>query len=316
MTNPGDIVRVRARRGGRASVFEANGWCQAFTQGLLDGIGVAPNTVADLNVLVGGTPSCPDVVVAKNPAGYRIALDLVGQQVIPITTPATNTRISSIIAYTNDLSLATEQNDVTGSPASCGLIVVNGSASSNPVAPSDTEIRAAITADGATGSQASYGVIAEILVSSNTTTITDSLINIKQACMDSKRLDWSTIPFYSDTRENNLSISTSSTSPTVLNGVTVDAAGVYLVLQKFTVRQTDNGKLTVIYGARVDNGEVIINPYAPYVTQSGDGLCTHNPYTLIRAEAGAKIEGTLYQYAGVSASIDYTRSLLAIKIAD
>ena len=56
MTNPGDIVRVRARRGGRASIYEANGWCQGFTDGLLDGNGVIPNTVADLNVLVGGTP--------------------------------------------------------------------------------------------------------------------------------------------------------------------------------------------------------------------------------------------------------------------
>lgn len=196
MTNPGDIVRVRARRGGRASVYEANAWCQSFTDGLLDGNGVVPNTVADLNVLVGGTPTYPDVVLAKNPAGYRIALDLVGQQAITITTPATNTRISSIVAYTDDLSLATTQSDVTGSPTSCGLIVVNGTASANPVPPTETEIRAAITADGAAGSQASYGIVANISVSSSTTTITNTLISNKKALptfkITSENIDWKT----------------------------------------------------------------------------------------------------------------------------
>lgn len=196
MTNPGDIVRVRARRGGRASIYEANGWCQGFTDGLLDGNGVIPNTVADLNVLVGGTPSCPDVVLAKNPAGYRIALDLVGQQAITLTTPASNSRISSIVAYTDDLSLATNQSNVTGSPASCGLIIVNGAASASPVPPTETEIRAAITADGATGSQACYGVIASVTVASNATTITTTNIDIQRATLAGKiashNVDWET----------------------------------------------------------------------------------------------------------------------------
>ena len=199
MTNPGDIVRVRARRGGRASIYEANAWCQGYTEGLLDGTGVVSNTVADLNVLVGGTPTRPDVVLAKNPAGYRIALDLVGQQVIALTTPAANKRISSIVAYTDDLALSTTQNDVTGSPESCGLIVVNGAASAEPVAPTDSEIRAAITADGAAGSQACYGVIANITVSSDTTTITKTLIDIAKATLSFKltsdNVDWATIDY-------------------------------------------------------------------------------------------------------------------------
>lgn len=198
MTNPGDIVRVRARRGGRASVYEANAWCQSFTDGLLDGVGVMPNTVADLNILVGGTPTCPDVVLAKNPAGYRIALDIVGQQAIAITTPATGSRISSVVAYTDDLSLATAQSDVTGSPASCGLIVVNGTASSNPQPPSNADIRSAITADGAAGSQASYGIIANVTVAASTSTITNTLIDIQRASLASKvtsdNVDWATIP--------------------------------------------------------------------------------------------------------------------------
>lgn len=181
MTNPDDIVRVRARNGGRASVYEANGWAQFFKTGLLEGNGVVQNTVPDMNVLVGGSTAKPDVLIATNPSGYKVALDVVGQQAIAITAPGSDSRISSIVAYTDDLSLASTETNITGSPSTCGLIVVNGATSATPSAPDDTDIRTAITADGATGSQAAYCVIAEIEVESTTTTITDSIIGLKRA---------------------------------------------------------------------------------------------------------------------------------------
>lgn len=188
MTNPNNTVRVRARNGGRASVYEANGWAQGFTGGLFEGTGVIQNTVADMNVLVGGSATKPDVVLAENPSGYKIALDLVSQQAVTITAPASNSRISAIVAYTDDLSLATTQDTVTGSPASCGLIVVNGTTANNPVEPTDAQIRTAITADGATGSQAAYCVIAYILVANNTTAIDNSLIYINKALLNTKNI--------------------------------------------------------------------------------------------------------------------------------
>lgn len=193
MTNPDNIVRVRARNGGRASVYEANGWCQAYGSGILEGTGVVQNTVANMTVLVGGSSSKPDVLVAQNPAGYKIALDLVGQQPVTITAPASNSRISAIVAYTDDLALESTEDTVTGSPASCGLIVVNGSSSASPSAPTDTQIRSAITSDGATGSQASYAIIATIRVASNTTSITDALITRNQAGVQSSKIDFATL---------------------------------------------------------------------------------------------------------------------------
>lgn len=193
MTNPDNIVRVRARNGGRASVYEANGWCQAYGSGILDGTGVVQNTVANMTVLVGGSSSKPDVLVAQNPAGYKIALDLVGQHPVTITAPASNSRISAIVAYTDDLALESTEDTVTGSPASCGLIVVNGSSSASPSAPTDTQIRSAITSDGATGSQASYAIIATIRVASNTTSITDALITRNQAGVQSSKIDFTTL---------------------------------------------------------------------------------------------------------------------------
>ena len=193
MTNPDNIVRVRARNGGRASVYEANGWCQAYGSGILEGTGVVQNTVANMTVLVGGSSSKPDVLIAQNPAGYKIALDLVGQQPVTITTPASNSRISAIVAYTDDLALESTEDTVTGSPASCGLIVVNGNTSASPSAPTDTQIRSAITSDGATGSQASYAIIATIRVASNTTYITDALITRNQAGVQSSKIDFASL---------------------------------------------------------------------------------------------------------------------------
>lgn len=193
MTNPDNIVRVRARNGGRASIYEANGWGQAYSTGLLEGTGVKQNTSADMNVLVGGSAAKPDVVLAENPAGYKMALDLVGQQAVAITAPASNKRISAIVAYTDDPSLPSTEDTVTGSPASCGLIVVNGTASVSPSEPTDNQIRTAITADGATGSQAAYCVIATIEVASDTSIITDSLITIKRAGIGSANIDFATL---------------------------------------------------------------------------------------------------------------------------
>lgn len=177
MTNPGNMVRVRARRGGRTSVYEANAIAQAFNKGILAGTGVVQNTTANMNVLVGGTPTNPTVVLAATPTGYKVVLDLVSQQSVTITKPAANSRISQIIAYTNDVAAATDESGTTGSPSTCGLIVVNGSASSSPGAPTDAEIRAAITADGGTGAQAAYAVLASVTVASTTVAISNSMIS-------------------------------------------------------------------------------------------------------------------------------------------
>ncbi len=191
MTNPSNIVRVSSRNNGRASVYEGNSnmSMQPYSQGLLSGNGVKQNTSADMNVLVGGSPSNPDIVIATAPSGYKIVLDIVGQQAIQVTAPASNSRITSVVAYTDDLSVQSTQTNVTGSPLSCGLILVNGASGASPTAPSDSDIRAAITSDGATGSQAAYVVIANITVASSTNTITNNLISIQQSRISTSKID-------------------------------------------------------------------------------------------------------------------------------
>lgn len=244
MTNPDNIVRVRARNGGRASVYEANGWCQAYGSGILDGTGVVQNTSANMTVLVGGSSSKPDVLIAENPSGYKIALDLVGQQPVTITAPASNSRISAIVAYTDDLALESTEDTVTGSPASCGLIVVNGSSSASPNAPTDTQIRNAITADGATGSQASYAIIATIKVASNTTSITDALITRNQAGVQSPKIDFRTLGGNYSTSEVN-------------TGFTwVDGKPIY---KKTLYRASTGAASSITINTGITNGDMLVN---------------------------------------------------------
>ena len=174
MTNPSSIVRFHSRKGGRASVYEANMGFQVYNNGLLYGAGVVPDS--GMAVTVGGSTGAPDVAIAETPTGYKVAIDIVGTTNLTITAPSSSSRITSVVAYTNDLADDSTEPTTTGSPASCGLILVNGNTAANPVAPNDTKIRTAITSDGGTGSQAAYAVIATIKVSSTTTTITSSLI--------------------------------------------------------------------------------------------------------------------------------------------
>ena len=193
-TNPGKIVRLRSRPNGRGSAYEANMWAQQHSDGLFSGRGVVRNTVADMNVLVGGTTDNPDVVLGKLPSGFLIALDIVGQQVIRITAPSSNKRTASVVAYSDNIALNSTDTNTTGSPSSCGLIVVYGSTSATPVAPTESQIRQAVTQDGATGSQAVIAVIANITTESSTTTITDEMIAINYGKLSSHSIDLTTMP--------------------------------------------------------------------------------------------------------------------------
>lgn len=181
MTNPNSIVRLHSRNSGRASVLETNIPFQPYDMGLLKGNGVVPSQNADMNVTVGGTASKPDIVIAETPAGYKVALDIAGTATLTLTAPSENTKIVAIVAYTDDLSIASTDTTTTGNTSSCGLIQVSGTAAASPDKPTDAQIRTAITADGATGSQATYAVLAYITVSSATTAITASLIETPDA---------------------------------------------------------------------------------------------------------------------------------------
>lgn len=200
MTNPNAIVRLHSRNAGRASVYEANMPYQIYDNGLLKGAGVVP--ASGLNVTVGGEAANPDVVIAETPDGYKIALDLAGDATLTLTAPSSNSKIVAIVAYADDLAEESTDPTTTGSPSSCGLIAVDGTVASTPVAPTDAQIRTAITADGATGSQAPYSIIALVTIASTTTDITSTLISMPKATRGVTKLMYPIGSYYETSDEN------------------------------------------------------------------------------------------------------------------
>ena len=176
MTNPDNAVGTNGAYGGRSSVEALNDVLNTFTgRGIIRGWKCLPSS--GMTVALGGTTGYRDVAIAVAPSGARTTINNRTTEAINITiaaAPATNSRIDSIVAYVQNPAQGSET--VVDNPTACGLIAVSGDVSSSPVAPTESRIRTAITADGGTGSTAYYVVLANITVVAELTTITSTYI--------------------------------------------------------------------------------------------------------------------------------------------
>lgn len=165
-----------SRLGGRGSVTAEQASAQMYSSGIVSGFTISPATpTANMTVTVGGVAGTPDVMVATNASGNNVFLKNRNTDAftLAMTAPASNSIIYSVVGFTDDLSVATsDATSVADNPSKCGLIAVAGTSAASPVAPSDAQIRTAITAAGFTGSQAAYGVLGYVTLTSTTTTIT------------------------------------------------------------------------------------------------------------------------------------------------
>lgn len=198
MTNPDNAVGTNAAYGGRTSVNAFNDNLSAYSRGVMSGWGCTP--AGGLVVSLGGNGTERDVAVAEDNIGNKTSINNISGSPITLTmsaAPGAGTRIDSIVAYVD----ASPQGEatVTDNYGACGLIVVQGTPSSTPTAPSDNDIRSAITSDGASGPTAYYAVLANISMASGTTDITENEIAAgAAAALASQNLDFAT---YSTTRE-------------------------------------------------------------------------------------------------------------------
>lgn len=180
MTNPDNAVGTNAAYGGRTSVNAFNDDLGAYTRGVLSGWACTPDV--GLTVTLGGDGNTRDVAIAEDAAGNKTTINNRSNSPISVTigaAPASNTRIDAIVAYVD----ASPQGSatITDNYEACGLITVPGSASASPVAPSESAIRSAITADGASGATAYYVVLAYISMASGTTDITANQVTAGEA---------------------------------------------------------------------------------------------------------------------------------------
>lgn len=171
MTNPNNSVGTNGAYGGRTSVEAFNDVLGAFQRGVLSGWACVPDS--GLTVSLGGDGTTRDVAIAADNAGNKTTINNISGAPIGVTisaAPASNSRIDAIVAYVDNPPSGT--STVADNPAACGLIVVEGTASVSPLAPTENDIRTAITADGASGSTAFFVVLATVIIASGTTDIT------------------------------------------------------------------------------------------------------------------------------------------------
>lgn len=175
MTNPGNAVGTNAAYGGRTSTNAFNDVLGAYTRGVLNGWQCVPKS--GLTVSIGGDGATRDVAIAEDNIGDRTTINNISGAPIDVTigaAPGANSRIDAIVAYVDNP--AQGDDSTADNPAACGLITVKGTASSNPVQPTENAIRTAITSDGASGPTAYYVVLATVTIASGTTDIDSSMI--------------------------------------------------------------------------------------------------------------------------------------------
>lgn len=180
MTNPNDSVGTNAGYDGRTTPKAFNDVLASLTSGVLSGWACTPKT--GMTVQIGGG-SDRDVAIAEDNAGNRTTINNRSGAPIEITlsgAPATNNRIDAIVAYVDAAQSGTGATSVDF-PEAVGFITVEGTIAANPSAPDDAAIRAAITADGSTGANAYYVVLATILVGTGVTSIGSGVITAGSA---------------------------------------------------------------------------------------------------------------------------------------
>jgi hypothetical protein len=180
MTNPNNAIGTNGAFDGRTSPNALNDLTAAFTRGIVSGWNCSPKS--GMTVQLGGSASVRDVALAEDNAGDKLTINNRSGAPVEVTlagAPATNNRIDAIVAYVDNPS--TGDGTTTDNPTACGIIAVSGTVAANPTAPTETQIRSAITTDGATGGVAYYVVLATIRVGTNVTSIGSGVITQGQA---------------------------------------------------------------------------------------------------------------------------------------
>ena len=176
MTNPNNAVGTNGAFGGRTSVDAFNDGLASYSAGIMSGWACEPSS--GLTVVLGGDGNTRDVAIAEDNAGNKTTINNISGSPISVTVgaaPNSNSRIDSIVAYVDNPP--TGSSTATDNYGACGLIVVPGTVAASPVAPNESTIRTAITADGASGTTAYYVVLANVTIPNGTTDLTSSNIS-------------------------------------------------------------------------------------------------------------------------------------------
>jgi len=216
MTNPDNVIGTNAAYSGRTSANAFNDGLAAYTRGILTGWVCSPSS--GLTVSLGGDGTTRDVAIAEDNAGNKTTINNrlgASVEVTVAAAPGSSSRIDAIVAYVDNPPQGT--STVAGNPAACGIISVTGTAASSPTTPTDSQIRSAITADGASGTTAYYVILSTVTIATGTTDLTASDIEQgAQSTISNNQINYSTLklwmPDYAQKGSTNLLSSDNSTT--------------------------------------------------------------------------------------------------------
>lgn len=136
------------------------------------GFGCTQTTPAGMSIQIGGGSAADSaLLVLTNGRAVLLSTDGTPETVTIPTAPASGSRIDAVVSYIDTTSPAPE-SETPGTPEYVHTIVVSGTASGSPSAPTDSQIVAALPA----GANAKYYRWCDVKVAQGATTITNSNI--------------------------------------------------------------------------------------------------------------------------------------------
>lgn len=254
-TNPNNAVGTNGAFGGRTSVNAFNDVLSVFNgRGIVQGWDMAPSS--GMIITLGGDGSTRDVAIAEDNIGNKTTINNISEEPVPVeisAAPATGSRIDAVVAYVDNPAQGSAT--ITDNYEACGLIVVAGSASSSPSAPTESDIRTAITADGGAGTVAYYVVLGTVTVASGTTDIDSTMLTKgSYAGITSQNVDWTTL---------NQVIGTSAIANTAVTAAKID-------FTTFADNQSNIRKIyTSTFTATTDNNGFAVVPTGTVAPTTG-----------------------------------------------
>lgn len=320
MTNPDNTVGTNAGYDGRTTPNAFNDILGAFTRGLVSGWACTPK--AGMTVKLGGDGSTRDVAIAEDNAGNKTTINNRTATPVEITlagAPSTGNRIDSIVAYVDSAQSGQGATDVDF-PSITGIIAVSGTASGSPTAPTEAQIRSAITNDGADGASSFYVVLANITVGQGVTTIGSGVISagtpaqlqsatIPDGGITSAKINWNNLGSKVATNSAQINIAQAGTTITSLSL----SAGTYALIGVISHGHDNNANGDYVH-TQIKNGNTALasgsgylSPYWNSQNVAAIGVATLTATTTLTL-IGSTTNGNVDHTVGISA-------LAAIRIA-
>jgi len=189
-------------------------------RGYFSGFACTQTDPAGMSIKIGGGSTADSALLVLTD-GRCVLLSTNGEpEIVTIpTAPASGRRIDAVVSYI-DTTSPTPETETPGTPEYVHTIVVSGTASSNPSAPTDSQIVNALPA----GANSKYYRWCDVKVAANQTVITNSDITDKKPALPN--IYWTPFAHYSSIGGSDVTI---ANSDVILNSITIEQAGTYYV---------------------------------------------------------------------------------------